>query len=116
MKTNLNELVVAVYARGAMDRRETGVSDLGVAASKIRNNIRHGRAVDPVEGVPGKYIPDFAFLHAYEVKVGTDDFAHEWDSMRNAMRDNEIRLSQLWQAGDYTGMVSLMNSYEGDCQ
>lgn len=116
MKTNLNELVVAIYARADMDREETGTSDIGVAASKIRNNIRQGLAVDPVEGVPAKYIPDFAYLHAYEINVGTDAFVHEWDSMRDAMRDNEIRLSQLWQAGDYTGMVRLMNSYEGDRQ
>lgn len=86
MNTNLNELVVAIYARGAMDRRETGTSDLGVAAAKIRNNIRHGKAVDSVEGIPSKYIPDFAALQAQEKAMGEDAFVQAWTAMNAAGR------------------------------
>lgn len=111
---NLNHLIVAIYARAAMDRKETGVSDLGVAASKIRNNIRHGKAVDPVEGIPALYIPDFAALHAYEESIGTDKFTAQWAAM-NALRQKlYVPLTGLWESKDYTGMVQLMDATEAD--
>lgn len=111
---NLNELVVAIYARAAMDRKETGVSDLGVAASKIRNNIRHGKAVDPVTGIPALYIPNFAALHAYEESIGTDEFTARWATM-NALRQKLYTpLTGLWDSKDYTGMVQLMDATEAD--
>ena len=116
MKTNRNELVVAIYARGAMDQRETGVSDLGVAAAKIRSNIRHGKAVDPVTGIPAKYIPDFAVLHGYEERLGDDPFAAEWTEMNQRRQALYTDLCKLWEAGDYDGMVRLMDNYEGDYQ
>ena len=107
---NLNHLVVAIYARAAMDRNETGTSDLGVASSKIRNNIRHGRAVDPVAGIPALYMPDWAALHAYEESIGTDAFAAAWAAM-NALRQKLYAdLTGLWNGKDYTGMVNLMNN------
>lgn len=107
---NLNHLVVAIYARAAMDRNETGTSDLGVAASKIRNNIRHGKAVDPVTGIPALYIPDFAALRAYEDSIGTDEFTAQWATM-NAMRQKLYApLTGLWESKDYTGMVNLMDN------
>lgn len=109
---NLNHLVVAIYARAAMDRKETGVSDLGVAASKIRNNIRHGKAVDPVTGIPALYIPDWAVFHAYEESIGTDAFAAAWTAM-NALRQKLYTpLTGLWGSKDYTGMVQLMDAEE----
>lgn len=107
---HLNHLVVAIYARAAMDRQETGVSDLGVAASKVRNNIRQGRAVDPVAGIPVLYMPDWAALHAYEESIGTDAFAAAWAAMNDTRRDNAAALSVLWGNKDYTGMVNLMNN------
>lgn len=107
---NLNHLVVAIYARAAMDRRETGTSDLGIASSKIRNNIRQGRAVDPVEGIPALYIPDWAALHAYEDSIGTDEFTARWATM-NALRQKLYTpLTGLWEAKDYDGMVQLMDA------
>lgn len=107
---NLNHLVVAIYARAAMDRKETGVSDLGVAASKVRNNIRQGRAVDPVTGIPALYMPDWDALHAYEESIGADAFAAAWAAMNDTRRDNAAALSVLWGSKDYTGMVALMDN------
>ena len=113
---NLNHLVVAIYARAAMDRKETGTSDLGIASSKIRNNIRHGSAVDPVAGIPVLYMPDWAALHAYEERLGEDPFAAEWTAMNQRRQALYTDLCKLWEAGDYDGMVRLMDNYEGDCQ
>ena len=108
MNTNLNELVVAIYARAAMDRRETGTSDLSVAAAKLRNNIRHGRAVDPVAGIPAKYIPDFAALQAQEKAMGEDAFVQAWTAMNARRQARYADLCRLWDAGDYDGMAALM--------
>lgn len=113
---NLNHLVVAIYSRADMDRKETGVSDLGVAASKVRNNIRNGRAVDPVAGIPVLYMPDWAALHAYEESVGEDAFAAAWTAMNDTRRDNAAALSVLWGNKDYTGMVNLMNNPPVDAE
>lgn len=109
---NLNHLVVAIYARAAMDRKENGVSDLGVAASKVRNNICHGSAIDPVEGIPALYTPDWAALHAYEESVGEDTFVAEWTEMNDRRRDHAAELSVLWGNKDYVGMVALMDGAE----
>lgn len=109
---NLNHLVVAIYARAAMDRKETGVSDLGVAASKIRNNIRQGRAVDPVDGVPALYMPDWAALHAYEESIGTDAFTAAWADMDKLRQSLYTDLCKLWDANDCTGMVKLLDNAE----
>ena len=104
----LNKLVVAIYARAAMDRRETGASDLSVAASKVRNNIRHGRAVDPVEDIPAEYIPDWAALHAQEEAMG-DAWVDAWVAMNTRRQHLHANLSHLWASGDYAGMVALMD-------
>lgn len=111
MNTNLNELVVAIFARGAMDRRETGVSDLSVAAAKIRNNIRHGKALDPVEGIPARYVPDFAALQAQEKAMGENAFVRAWTAMNARRQELCTDLCKLWEAGDYDGMVQLMTEY-----
>ena len=111
---NLNHLVVAIYARAAMDRKETGVSDLGVAASKVRNNIRHGSAIDPVTGIPTLYMPDWAALHAYEESVGADAFAAAWADMDKLRQKLYFALTDLWGNNDYTGMVQLMDATEAD--
>lgn len=108
---NLNELVVAIYARAAMDRNETGTSDLGIAASKVRNNIRHGKAVDPVTGIPALYVPDWAALHAYEDIIGTDEFTARWAAMNYLRQKLYTPLTNLWGNKDYTGMVQLMDEY-----
>ena len=113
---NLNHLIVAIYARAAMDREGTGTSDLGVAASKIRNNIRHGKAVNPVTGIPALYIPDWIALHNWEESVGEDAVAQAWTAMNDRRQALYTELTGLWEAGDYDGMVRLMNSYEGDHQ
>ena len=108
---NLNHLVVAIYARAAMDRKETGTSDLGVAASKVRNNIRHGSAIDPVTGIQTLYMPDWAALHAYEESVGVDVFSAEWTAMNARRQELYTDLCKLWEAKDYDGMVRIMTEY-----
>lgn len=108
MNTNLNELVVAIYARAAMDRRETGTSDLSVAAAKLRNNIRHGRAVDPVAGIPAAYVPDFAALRVQAEAMGEDAFVQAWTAMNARRQARYADLCRLWDAGDYDGMAALM--------
>ena len=86
------------------------------SAAKIRNNIRHGKAVDPVEGIPAKYIPDWTALHNREESVGEDSFAQAWTTMNDRRQALYTELTGLWEAGDYDGMVRLMNRYEGDHQ
>lgn len=108
---NLNHLVVSIFARAAMDRRETGTSDLGVATAKIRNNIRQGRGVDPVDGIPALYMPDWAALHNWEKSVGEDAFAQAWTSMNDRRQSLYADLCKLWEARDYDGMVRLMTEY-----
>ena len=89
---NLNHLVVAIYARAAMDREETGTSDLGVAAAKIRNNIRQGRVVDSVTGIPDLYIPDWTALHNWEKSVGEDAFAQDYQAALRSLFDSHQQL------------------------
>ena len=107
MKT-MNPLIVSIFARAAMDRRETGASDLGVAAAKIRNNIRQGRAVDPVAGIPAAYVPDFAALGRQEMAMGEDAFARAWAAMNQRCQQRYTGLCRLWEEKDYDGMVALM--------
>ena len=108
---NLNHLVVAIYARAAMDREENGVSDLGVATSKVLNNIRQGRVVDSVTGIPDLYIPDWTALHNWEKSVGEDAFAQAWTAMNDRRQALYTDLWKLWQDKNYDGMVRLMTEY-----
>lgn len=110
----MNHLVVPIYARAAMDREETGTSDLSVAASKIRNNIRHGLPLDPVGGIPLKYVPDYKAWKQAEETVGTDVFAAEWTRMNDLRRKLWKPLYQLWGLKDCDGMVALMDNPPSD--
>lgn len=110
MVETMNSLVVAIYARAAMDREETGVSDLSVAASKIKNNIVQGLPLDPVGGIPLKYVPDWDGWHqAYET-IGNDKFAEEWVGMDDLRRKLWEPLYQLWDMKNYDGMVEIMDN------
>lgn len=106
---NLNHLVVAIYARAAMDRKETGNGNLSWAESKVKNNIVQGRAVDPVVGIPGEYIPDWAALHKERETVGIDAWTEAWVAMNDLQQKYNVALSSMWDSGDYAGMVNLMN-------
>lgn len=110
MTETMNFLVVPIYARAAMDREETGVSDLSVAASKIKNNIVQGLPLDPVGGIPLKYVPNYQDWHkAYET-VGVDEFGKEWAKM-NALRKKLWKpLSQLFTLKKFDGMVEIMDN------
>ena len=105
----LNNLVVAIFARADMDRKETGDGNLSPAESKVKNNIVQGRAVDPVAGIPSKYIPDWAALHEQREAMGADDWTDAWVAMNTRRQRLHVNLSRLWNSGDYAGMVALMN-------
>lgn len=106
----MNHLVVPIYARAAMDREETGTSDLSAAASKIRNNIRHGLPLDPVGGIPLKYVPDYKAWKQAEETVGTDVFAAEWTRMNDLRRKLWEPLYQLFQLKKFDEMVEIMDN------
>lgn len=101
---NLNHLIVPLYSMPG--------PDLGVKSSKLRNNIRHGRMVDPVGDIPAAYVPDFAALHAKEETMGTDAFIHEWAAFEERRKAIYDVLVPLWKAKDYSGMVKAMEAAE----
>ena len=101
---NLNKTIVALYS---MDGQ-----DLSVKASKLRNNIRHGRQEDPVGEIPAAYIPDFAALHAEEAAMGPDAFAAAWADFEARRQEHYDALVDLWEAQDYAGMVTLLDRAE----
>lgn len=106
----MNNLVVPIYARAAMDREETGVSDLSVAASKIKNNIVQALPLDPVGGIPLEYVPNYRDWNAALNQVGADVFWKEWAEMNELRRKLWKPLSQLWQLKNFDGMVEIMNN------
>ena len=106
----MNWMVVPIYARAAMDREETGVSDLSVAASKIKNNIIQGLPLEPVGGIPIKYVPNYQQWHeAYEA-VGMDVFAEEWVKMDELRRKLWEPLYQLFHMKKFDEMVEIMDN------
>ena len=114
MKETMNNLVVAIYVRAAMDREETGVSDLSVAESKIKNNIVQGLPLDPVGGIPLEYVPDYQNWHTAYETVGAETFGEEWAKM-NALRKKLWEpLYQLFDMKKYDGMVEIMENPPAD--
>ena len=101
---NLNKTIVALYSMEGQD--------LSVKASKLRNNIRHGRMVDPVGDIPAAYVPDFAALHAEEAAMGPDAFGAAWAAFERRRQDCYDALVDRWAAGDYAGMVALLDGAE----
>lgn len=106
----MNHLVVPIYARAAMDREETGTSDLSVAESKIRNNIVQGLPLNPVGGIPLEYVPNYQQWHeAYET-VGADKFGAEWTKMNELRRKLWEPMYQLFQLQKFDEMVEIMEN------
>ena len=114
MAETMNNLVVPIYARAAMDREETGVSDLSVAASKIKNNIVQGLPLDPVGGIPIKYVPNYQQWNQALNQVGADVFWKEWAEMNDMRRKLWKPLSQLWSLKRYDDMVYIMDNPPSD--
>lgn len=106
----MNTLVVAIYARAEMQRDEMGSSYLGIAASQIRNNIRHGLPLDPVADIPLEYVPDYAAWHQVEETIGTEAFAKEWAAMNDLRRKLWKPLYQLYSLNKFDGMVEIMDN------
>ena len=116
MEMNVNTLVVAVYARAAMDRAAAAPTntstDLGVAKTKIKNNIVVGRAVDPVVGIPAEYMPDYAAWNAVHNNMGHDDFIDEWNAMCEKIDAiGTKRLSQMFENKQYDEMIHALDTY-----
>lgn len=106
----MNNLVVAIYARAAMDREETGMSDLNRAADKIKNNIVQGLPLDPVGGIPLEYVPSYPQWHEAMEAVGEEVFWKEWAAM-NALRKKLWEpLYQLFQLKKFDEMVEIMDN------
>ena len=61
---NINKLIVPLFAMEG--------PDLSVKAAKLRNNIRHGKELDPVGKLPAGFAPDFAELQRMEADMGED--------------------------------------------
>lgn len=110
MQETMNHLVVAIYARAAMDREETGVSDLSIAASKIKNNIVQGLPLDPVSGIPVEYVPNYQQWHEALEIVGADVFWKEWAEMNELRRKLWEPLYQLFDMQKYDEMVEIMDN------
>lgn len=106
----MNHLIVPIYARAQMQRDEMGSSDLSVAASQIRNNIRHGLPLDPVAGIPIEYVPDYAAWKKAEETMGTDEFAKAWAEMNDLRRKLKKPLYQLYNLKNFDGMVEIMDN------
>ena len=98
---HLNKLIVALFSMEG--------ADLSVKADKVRNDIRWGREVDPVGDIPVENRPDFAALHAEAEAMG-EAFDAAWAAFQRTRKSNYNALCELWQAGDYNGMVKLMES------
>lgn len=103
---NLNQTIVALYSMEGQD--------LSVKASKLRNNIRHGRAVDPVGDIPVAYIPNFSTLHIEEVEMGPDAFGASWAAFEKRRKKLYNELVDLWENEDYAGMVALLDGAEAN--
>lgn len=108
---NMNELVVVIFARASMDRTEQGNSEISDSATKIKNNIIHGYAVDPVVGIPTEYMPDYAAWHNEYLKMGHDAFVEAWVRMNKIRKQIYFKLAECWKNNDYDGMVKLMDEY-----
>lgn len=103
---NLNSTIVALFSI------EEGES-LSFKASKLRNNIRNGRVVDPLGDIPEEYVPNFAALHNEEEAMGADAFAVAWAEFEKRRQNNYDALVDLWEKKDYAGMVKVMEEADG---
>lgn len=110
MTETMNTLVVAIYSRSEMLRDEMGSSDLGIAASQIRNNIRQGLPIDPVRDIPLKYVPDYKAWHQAEETIGTDEFTKQWAAMNDLRRKLWEPLYQLYSLKKFDEMVEIMDN------
>ena len=89
---NINKLIVPLFAMEG--------PDLSVKAAKLRNNIRHGKELDPV----GK------LLQRMEADMGEDAFGALWAEFEHARKVRYKELCKRWGSKDYQGIVDYMDT------
>ena len=103
---NWNTLTPVIFGIGEANNR-----DLGVAMDMCMQNIREGRAVNPVAELPIAHQVDwprigkaYAAMDDHERKAANDGL----NAWLRTMRGNYKALCALWAAKDYDAMVKLM--------
>lgn len=99
---NINKLIVPLFAMEG--------PDLSVKAAKLRNNIRHGKELDPVGKLPAGFAPDFAELQRMEADMGEDAFGALWAEFEHARKVRYKELCKRWGSKDYRGIVDYMDT------
>ena len=103
---NWNTLTPVIFGIGEANNR-----DLGVAMDMCMQNIREGRAVNPVAELPIAHQVDWPRIgKAYAAmdeagRKAANDGLNAW---LRTMRGNYKALCALWAAKDYDAMVKLM--------
>ena len=103
---NWNTLTPVIFGIGEANNR-----DLGVAMDMCMQNIREGRAVNPVAELPIAHQVDWPRIgKAYAAmddgeRKAVNDGLNAW---LRTMRGNYKALCALWAAKDYDAMVKLM--------
>lgn len=104
---NWNTLTPVIFGIGEANNR-----DLGVAMDMCMQNIREGRAVNPVAELPIAHQVDwprigkaYAAMDDHERKAANDGL----NAWLRTMRGNYKALCALWAAKDYDAMVKLMD-------
>ena len=103
---NWNTLTPVIFGIGEANNR-----DLGVAMDMCMQNIREGRAVNPVAELPIAHQVDWPRIgKAYSAmdeaeRKAANDGLNAW---LRTMRGNYKALCALWAAMDYDAMVKLM--------
>lgn len=104
---NWNTLTPVIFGIGEANNR-----DLGVAMDMCMQNIREGRAVNPVAELPIAHQVDWPRIgKAYAAmdeagRKAANDGLNAW---LRTMRGNYKALCALWAAKDYDAMVKLMD-------
>lgn len=103
---NLNKLIPAIFS--AADEHNV---DVGVGASMVLNNIRHGYEKDSVGDLPTDHKPDFSALHDESTAMG-DKFDEAWGAFNVKRQRMYDTLVPLWRSFDFDGMVKAMEDAE----
>lgn len=85
--------------------------DVDVARSMLKNNIRSGYEVDPMDKLPDEFTPNWAELKkAYDAAPVDAGVNSDFNIFARVMNENYKELVALWKEEDYQGMVTLMEN------